>query len=329
MDFQSYESIKEWKIQHIHEHTSDTRSLNDFHDEIMKLVFELSLKIVSKKKGPLPCKFSWFVMGSAGRYEQGIISDQDHGLVFEKKDHDSSNYFQILGEEIALGLHIAGYPYCEGKVMSSNPLWCKGLKDWEAQLADWMETESWESIRYSQIFFDGRVLAGDEELLGNLKQYVDRLILDYPKLLSRFMDNIMHINNSIGPFGQIFVEPNGRHQGSINIKRAAFIPYVNAVRILAIKEGIHQTSTLTRLELLSEKSDYARELQVYKESFLRLLDYRLALIHQVDDYEDVHFLSIKNLNRSEKKEMKQILKNGKQLHQYVHGIIEKGVQHGL
>ena len=133
----------------------------------------------------------------------------------------------------------------------------------------------------------------------------------------------MHIKNSISPLGQIIVEEHGEHQGSIDLKYSAFIPYVNAIRILSIKEGLQETSTVARVDQLSLTVEWNEGWAMIKNNFETLIRYRISLA-KAHSYEDTHFLNIHNLNKSERKEMKRILKDGKRLHQFVSRLIEKG-----
>jgi CBS domain-containing protein len=323
-EFESYDSIKKWKDEHILKFALDTKGLNDFHDEMMRSASKLALFQLEQEFGKPPCKYTWFVMGSGGRIEQGIISDQDHGLIYEDHTEEASNYFKKLGEELSRGLYHIGYPYCEGKIMSSNSMWCKSIVDWESQLLKWMEDMSWESIRYLQIFYDSRRLVGDKDFVDELKYRIFHYQKQHPMLLQRFMDNIQHIKHSVGPLGQLYVEPSGKYEGCIDLKKAAFLPYVNAIRLLAIKEGIEETSTLERFNCLCEGEAYREELLYYKRNFEKLLEYRCILFKNADSYDDVHYLNIKNLSKVEKREIKNILRDGKKLHQYVQGIIDKG-----
>lgn len=322
--FDSYESIKKWKDNHIHNYGSNTIELNKFHDEMMKSASKVALFHLEKNSGAPPCDFTWFITGSGGRIEQGIISDQDHGLVYEEKSERASKYFSALGEELSKGLHLIGYPYCEGNVMSSNPLWCKSLDDWKKQLVHWMDEKSWESIRFLQIFYDCRSIVGSDAFIKELKNTIFEYRNTNPKLLQRFMDNIQHIKHSVGPLGQIYVEQSGQYEGCIDLKKAAFLPYVNAIRLLAMKEGIIETSTLERITILSKKDPYQQEMLYYKKNFEKLLEYRRLLFASAESYDDVHYLNIKKMTKEEKREIKLILKDGKKLHQYVQGIIDKG-----
>jgi len=321
-DCDSYESIRKWKEANINKYAVDTFSLNQFHDLIMNKVFETALSILNM--GNPPCDFCWFISGSGGRLEQGFISDQDHGIIFDISSKENESYFLELGKEISYGLYVVGYPYCKGKIMSSNPMWCKSIDDWLEQLYNWMEEKSLESIRYLQIFYDARCLYGKEEFVQQLKASIFEYQRQNPVLLKRLMESVMHIKNSIGPFGQIITVVYGKYQDSIDLKYSAFLPYVNAIRLLAIKEGIYITSTLGRIEALLQRNDYTEELFSSKAHFQKLLDYRLFLV-KGSFYEDTHFLNVRNLGKKDRKELKQILKDGKRLHQYVKRIIEKEI----
>lgn len=320
--FQSYQAIKDWKDQHISQNQNDTYSLNTFHDVVMKEVYKLAVKRLNHDAAP--CSFTWFITGSGGRLEQGLISDQDHGIVYETNSNEASHYFKALGEEISYGLNIAGYPYCEGNVMSSNPKWCKPLDQWQEQILSWMEEGSFKTIRHLQIFFDSRPLIGDCSLITTLKGVIFNYQKEHPSLTRRLMENVSHVKNAVGPLGQIIVEEKGIHSGAIDLKYSAFLPYVNAIRLLAIKEEIIKTSTIERLDELMNINHYHEMLSACKTNFLRLLELRLSLFSTDVSYDDIHYLKIDKLTREEKKEIKQILKDGKKLHQYVNAIIEKG-----
>lgn len=323
---ETYEAIKEWKEQNMHQCLSDTISLNSFHDAVMVNVFEIAVARLGMEKPP--CRFCWFIAGSGGRNEQGVISDQDHGIIYQIASNENEEYFLKLGTEISYGLSIVGYPYCKGNIMSSNPLWCKSLDEWKRQLFNWMDEGSWESIRNLQIFFDSRCLYGEAQFVQELKQFIFDYQAKNPYLLKRLMENVLHIKKAISPLGQLLVNTTGEHSGSIDLKYSAFIPYVNAIRILSIKEQIAETSTEQRLNKLSGMPNYQKVLETAPANFKRLLEYRLSLA-RVKEYEDTHYLHVNELSREQKKEIKRILKDGENLHSFVINLIKKGVKYGI
>ncbi|MFJ7827557.1 DUF294 nucleotidyltransferase-like domain-containing protein [Psychrobacillus sp. NPDC096623] len=323
---ETYESIRKWKELNITSFLDDIVSLNAFHDQVMLKVLDVAAKRMDTY--PAPCDFSWFITGSGGRLEQGLISDQDHGIAYEIANDENDLYFQVFGAEISTGLYEVGYPYCEGKVMSSNARWCMSYDGWTRQLQDWVNDESWESIRYLQIFYDARVIHGKMGFIQQLKSFIHAYQSKHPILLSRLIANVEHVKNVIGPIGQLLVERHGIYQGCVNLKYAGFLPYVNAIRLLSIREGIVETSTLVRMNQLIQFQEYAVLLKKSERNFADLLTYRLSL-SQVESYSDTHYLHVEKLTKIEQKDIKRIIKGGIKLHREVIALMKKGVPNGI
>jgi CBS domain-containing protein len=326
MDWNSYEQIKVFRLKGIALAARNNEYLNDFHDTIYEQVVSLALERTLKNFGPPPSPFTFFVMGSAGRYEQSIWSDQDHGLVYENDNPETEIYFGHLGLEISQGLDLAGYPKCHGGVMAENPLWCRSFADWENQLRTWSVQSNWESVRYLLIFADARRLYGPSSLLSQLKAEF-RSHIETQKLTKRMLQNTMHVKKGIGLLGQLLVETHGENSGAINLKDTAFLLYVNSARLLAIKDRIAETSTLARLKLISGKTLTAEESNFFTKKFSRLLDFRLRHGNHFN-YDTGHYVFIDKLSRAERKELKDILKAGRQLYIKAGAQIEKDQKNG-
>jgi CBS domain-containing protein len=312
----TYSEITDYKKNHMKEAAKDHFKLNKLHDILIKQVLDISLKEVIARYGPPPVAFSFFVMGSAGRFEQSIWSDQDHGIIYLDSTTEAKAYFLSLGKEISKGLYQIGYPYCDGGVMAGNPFWCKSISEWEKQVNLWALDASWESLRYVLIFIDGRSIYGQHQLLEQLKSLVYQTV-QKRQLLPRLTTNTLHIKKGIGVLGQLLVETHGAHTGSLNIKETALFPYVNAARLMAVKENLQETSTLSRLDKLQIDNR-----DIYKAMFLKLLNYRLLHASQTD-YVSGHYLPIDILAKEQKNELKDIIKHGVTLHQLVRKLVEK------
>lgn len=321
----TYQSLKEYRKRKMKDYIDDSYRLNLFHDQLMHRVIQLAMEQIKNEHGNPTTSFAFFVMGSAGRFEQGICSDQDHGIIYEQATDAAREYYYRLGEEISRGLDHVGYEECKGKVMASNPLWCKSLNEWQEQILYWVEKDEWESIRYLLIFMDGRVIVGHPPYLNDLKNLIFDQLDTSPYLLQRMLDNTLKIKKGIGLFGQFLVERHGPYAGAINLKETAFFPYVNAVRLLAIKEKIIASSTLERFDQLKSKLRYNELLQGFQDQFELLLKYRLC--HQVkstqDNYNASHYVKMDHLTDNQEKELKGILHNGYQFHQQLHILLEK------
>lgn len=316
-----YSEIRDILNQQKRNVSHDHFELNHLHDYIMHQVVKISISRVNKMLGPTPSPFSFFVMGSAGRFEQGIWSDQDHGIIYDENTQKAKEFFLTLGKEISEGLFQAGYAYCDGDVMASNPLWCKSLLEWKQQLTDWIAESSWESIRHLLIFIDGRSLYGERTYIDQLRKVI-YYSSQKDNLLTRMLNNTMHLKRGIGVFGQFLVETHGIYSGMLNLKETALIPYVNSIRLLAIKENIMATSTLSRLHNLSEI--VLPNKKIYEEQFIKLLHYRLKFCNH-SDYKSSHFLAVEKLSKEQKREMKNIIKIGTQLYQEMRKLAGKEV----
>jgi CBS domain-containing protein len=316
MNNHTYSVIADYRKVNMKEAASNHFKLNELHDNIIKQVLEISLREVLARYGPPPSPFSFFVMGSAGRFEQSVWSDQDHGIIYLDQSAEAKAYFLSLGKEVSKGLYQVGYPYCDGGVMSGNPFWCKSKTEWEKQTKNWALDASWESLRYLLIFIDGRSVYGQHQLLEQLKNFLYQIVHEQ-HLLSRISKNTQHFKKGIGVIGQLLVETHGVHTGSLNLKETALFPYVNAVRLLAIQENLLETSTLSRLDKLQ-----FHDKDFYKAMFLKLLNYRLLLASH-KDYESGHYLPADLLTKEQKNDVKDIIKHGVTLHQYVRKLLDK------
>jgi CBS domain-containing protein len=315
-----YLEMREWREKHIHNACDNPTVLNQFHDRLMKETVQKAIEKIESELGPAPAHFAFFIMGSAGRSEQAIWSDQDHGIIFAGGE-ESKPYFLKLGIEISNGLSVVGYERCDGKVMASNPKWCNSMNAWEQQIGGWLKEASWESLRYFSTFFDSRVLLGDDCFLSKLKELAFQHLREEPYLYIRLLENISHIKKGIGILGQLLPNSSGKETGYINMKEVILFSYVNSLRLLSLKEEILAPSTLTRFQQLS--NDY-KDIKKYQLDFEKLLKFRLYYKKYSKSYADVHFLKITSLSKSEKQELKQIMKNGYKLFAETKNIIIRG-----
>jgi len=317
-----YDQLKSWREQNIKTVSGDSIKLNEFHDRLIIATVHVAIEKVKSEWGPAPARFSFFIMGSAGRSEQSVWSDQDHGIIYQGPE-EVNPYFLKLGEEISNALFAVGYDFCDGNVMASNPRWCKSTAAWADQLHDWFDNESWESLRHFSTFFDSRVLVGNEEYLAELKRIAFWRLEQNKNLYLRLIENVSHIRKGVGLFGQLLPNSYGDEAGTINLKEKVFFPYVNSLRLLALWEKLTEPSTLVRFKRLESTYGY---LENYKNLFIILLNYRLRFQHDTKSYEKVHLLEVERLTRKEKQELKQMMKNGYKLFSDTRGIIEKGVR---
>jgi len=232
--------------------------LNGMHDALIRRAVFLSEEAMARAgKGAPPVPYAYLLFGSGGRCEQTLSSDQDSGLLYEDPGpgldpEEVRAWFRALAGLVVKTLERAGYPPCDGNVISSNEAWCDALSGWTARLDAWFEDPHWEHVRYLLIMTDGRAVVGDGGLAARLKDHYFRNTRAHPGIAERMLQNTMRYKPLVGLFGQLLPEQYGEDAGSIDIKYGAYIPLVSAVRLMAIIGGIRETSTLSRIRRLRE-----------------------------------------------------------------------------
>ncbi|UOQ93909.1 DUF294 nucleotidyltransferase-like domain-containing protein [Halobacillus shinanisalinarum] len=315
----SYVELRQWRVRNLNAVSTDHRRLNLFHDELIKATVQVAMEKVRGECGDPPAPFAFFLMGSAGRFEQSVWSDQDHGIIYDSSDN-CQTYFLTLGAEISHGLTLVGYERCEGMVMASNPLWCQSIHAWKVQILDWLTEASWQSLRHFLTLFDSRVLIGEADYLNKLKNKAFTILQHQPELYLRLVENVDFIKKGVGVFGQLLPEQHGEKAGNIQLKQTAFFPYVNAIRLLALKERIGCSSTLSRFKELQPIYPFVKG---FEGDFIQLLEFRLYFRKDAKSYKEVQLIPIDTLSRVNKQELKQVIKRGHKLFSETKTIVEK------
>jgi CBS domain-containing protein len=212
------------------------------------------------------------VMGSEGRGEQILKTDQDNGLII-RDGFDLPGLRDVL-ELFSRRLEACGYPPCPGRIMVSNPEWAKSQTAYRDSLFDWLHHPSEESLMNLAIFFDAVAVAGDESLLQTAKDYLMGRLQDNQGFFHNFAKPIMSFDTpTIGRFGGLFER---RRSDPLDIKKAAIFPLVHGVRAYALEKHFTCTHTIERLEALADaniiESGLAGELT---EAFIFLSTLRL------------------------------------------------------
>ena len=289
-----------------------TRLITSFSDAILDKVIEFSIA----KLGSPPCKFAFMIMGSEGRGEQTLVSDQDNGIVYEDLESDkdrayASEYFGKLAELVCDQLNTAGYKFCTGKCMAKNPKWCQSLLNWKKYFHHWIYQGSPEDLLHSSIFFDFKGVWGNLELTDQLKLFLLDSVEKRAGFLRHLTENALHFKPPIGLFGKLVVESDGEHKDSFNLKWA-MQPIVDLARVYSLKHGIAQTNTLTRLFRLYTKNvfnnkQYIDLVQTYNYvmhlRFLRQITTIIDEEKQPDNY-----INPNNLSYLDKAMLKEVFK---------------------
>lgn len=287
------------------------RLISTVSDNVMKKILGFALQ----EMGPPPCAFAFMVMGSEGRGEQTLKTDQDNAIVFADGDENHlaevRPYFLKLGQNVCDMLDQAGYAYCKGDVMAKNPQWCQPLEQWKAYFLKWIHAAQSEDLLQASIFFDFSYGYGDRQLVDDLRRHLVDAIARWSGFLRYMTENALHFKPPLGFFGGFVVESKGEHRNAFDIK-SAMMPIVDFARVYALKNGIEATGTLERLEQLYHHEILTQE--EYEElqkaySFLMQLRFGRQVTAMIDQKAPPdNFINPKRLTRIEQTMLKEIFK---------------------
>ncbi|MCR8659135.1 DUF294 nucleotidyltransferase-like domain-containing protein [Paenibacillus endoradicis] len=297
--------------------------INDVHDTLIRKTVALAeLRMVGEGFGPPPTSYSYLLLGSGGRSEQTLASDQDSALIYEDvlDNEEVKQYFIVFSGRVVEMLKQLGYPPCDGKVQSNELMWCQSETEWKDKLENWFTDASWESIRYLLICADARCISGNTQLFDSIRDYYKLGLFRHVTIMERMIDNTVQYKMLVGVFGQFITDRYGDHVGSIDVKYGAYIPIVNSIRWLALNNHVTSTSTLSRIDSLFDKEVISvSEYRQYREAFLQMLSLRLRAGHRMEAgyYEGYSKLNPKKLDSDEIRDLKKNLKIGKEIQRHV------------
>ena len=221
------------------------------------------IELAIEELGQPPAPFAFIAMGSQGRQEQTLVTDQDNAIIYEDLEglasEETKNYFLALGARVCLWLDRAGYPFCNGKVMASNPDWCKSLADWKAHFAAWIAKADAKDLLDFSICFDFRPVYGAASLALELRTLTDRALNEWPDFLPLLARNTLLFKPPVRLLGKI-IKSGGppEEAGQLNLKEA-MMPLVGFARLYALRYRIKHTHTMERIEAMVKKNVFTHD----------------------------------------------------------------------
>lgn len=231
-----------------------SKIISELNDSCIKQVVKLALEKMSSAP---PVKFAWLAMGSQGRSEQLLHTDQDNALLFEDVVDDdfetTQKYFLELAKYITNGLNFIGYEFCPADMMASNPKWCNSFSGYQKMTSKWIMNPGPDEVLLSSIFFDYNRAHGDKELVSKLSRHIFDTVKKYPIFLSHLASSSLMNPSPSGFFRQFLVEQDGEHKDFFDLKQRALMPLVDAARVLILHHNVPDISnTWERYEKLAE-----------------------------------------------------------------------------
>ncbi len=246
---------------------------------VTRLASELNARVAARLwnliAGPdLVRRSCLILMGSEGRGEQILRTDQDNGLILD--DGAAPPDLAALTSRFTEAMIACGFPACPGEIMVRNPAWAKPLAAWMADLRDWVHAPSGQSLMDMAIFVDATTIAGDGRLLARARARLRDLLHDNPVYIRHFARAVERFEIPLGLLNRLVTS-----EGRLDIKKGGIFPIVHGIRSLALEAGLPETGTLPRLRRLAEAGSLDRRSAADLEAaFMTLLGLRLR--HRLD-----------------------------------------------
>jgi CBS domain-containing protein len=231
-----------------------TRTIASLNDALTREVINLVLQ--DHDLGAL--KWCWLALGSEGRGEQTLATDQDNALIFVapteaaevfKARHD----LVAFAREVNVALDQLGFPLCKGNIMASNPQWCLTEAEWRDQFTAWISEPTPERLLNANIFFDFRPLYGEAILAERLREWLLARTQDNKLFLRLMVQNALQTEPPLGLIKAFQVSDKPGREGTLDLKKRGARIFVDAARVFALAAGSKLTGTADRLRRAGEE----------------------------------------------------------------------------
>ncbi|MBN2200701.1 cache domain-containing protein [bacterium] len=211
----------------------------------------VSLTLADLGEPPVP--FAFIGLGSDGRKEQTLRTDQDNAIVYADPpagtEEAARDYFLRLGEQVCAALNAVGYRFCPGDIMAKNPRWCRPLSDWKTLFTEWVTTANPQDLLEAKIFFDFRLLAGSGDIVESLHAHLRSLLTGNNAFFLYLSESVLKWE---------LPENAQKLKNPFDVKKV-ILPVVDGARLYALRHSIAATNTLERLALLYEADVFSRK----------------------------------------------------------------------
>lgn len=249
------------------------------------------IELVLEELGDPGVPFSWLCFGSEGRREQTLHTDQDNGILFEADSPEQAEHMRQrllpVARRINQRLAECGFALCRGNIMAGNPELCLSRREWAQRFAAFVREATPESLLASSIYFDLRVVWGDEQGCAQLRRQLLADVADNSLFQRLLAANALRHRPPLGRFRDFVVARKGAEKDTFDLKEEGLTPFVDGARLLALAHGVEDSSTLRRFaELVRLEVIDAQDGAAYEEAYHFIQQARLQL-HQQQAAQDL------------------------------------------
>ncbi|BCR02979.1 hypothetical protein DESUT3_00480 [Desulfuromonas versatilis] len=276
------------------------RLISDLHDQLLLRLVEL---LREERFPELTERFAFVVLGSEGRGEQTLKTDQDNAII-HAEDLGAAELERLEAFSAALiaALIEIGIPECPGGIMAKNPFWRRSLGEWTRAIDQWIGNPVSQNILNFSMVADVRLIYGDPGLVAELKEHILGRSAGNTLFMARMAANVARFNPPLGIFGGFRVEKEGEHKGQIDLKKAGIFVITEGMKVLALEAGLLGGSTREKIGRLRDKGVLGpKQAEDLEASFTLLAFFRLRgqVKAIAEGGEPDNFIDPESLNRVE------------------------------
>lgn len=226
----------------------------------------------------LPEGAAYLALGSEGRQEQTLRTDQDSAIVY-RDDLSLEKLAEVrrFAERIVSVLDSVGVPLCPGNMMASNPDWCHSISEWKQLTEQWITRPGPDATVHFGVFQDLRVLHGDIAFEGELRSHICETARNFSLFFPSMARNIVRFKPPLGMFGRLLVEKKGEQRGKLDLKKGGLFALTRGISLIALEAGIMGGTTWEKLEKLHHLHLISDgDLETLNEAFTCLIKMRLS-----------------------------------------------------
>ncbi len=259
---------------------------------------------------------AWVAFGSEGRHEQTLSTDQDNGIIWQCPEHQDVEPLRsrllTFAREVNENLAACGFPLCKGNIMASNPELCLTLDEWRECFGQWIREPAPQALLNATIFFDFRVLYGNERLGDQLRSWLNGTAKTNAAFLRMMAANALQVAPPLGRIRDFLVEDDG----TIDLKKSGTRLFVDVARILALRTGVDSSATVQRLRQAAVKTGIQPEevaAMIDGFHFIQLLRLRSQHLETEHDSPSDNKINPENLNELDRRILKEAFRQARKL----------------
>ena len=288
-----------------------TAIISGLNDRVTERIIALESETDHKLAG---LRWCWLALGSEGRMEQTLATDQDNALIFHAADAAQHAALLAFAQRVNARLDACGFPLCKGGIMAGNPQWCLSVTDWQRQFAQWIDHGSPEALLHASIFFDFRPLAGDAALALELRAWLTRAAQKNPRFLHQMAGNALRNRPPLGVVRDFVLSDNAAHPHTLDLKLQGARLFVDVARIGSLAKGIWATSTADRLRAIGTgPGRSAEDIAAEIEGFHLVQRFRIRQQLVTPDHDAANRVDPAGLNELNRLMLKEAFKQAKRL----------------